>query len=268
MSKSRWGGFFKGRKRYLENWDVLESTSSVGVEAPSDPTVFDYTTAQGIWDLNSTVQFKKNNSGGGGSGGGGALSFSFVDSSTSLSAGTVTIPVTAQAGDLAVIFDSIVGSPALPSGWTQVYQENATFDTTISYKLIQAGEPGTSVTGQNSSLTYSIKTMLVFRPSTTLTTVTPSSVNSSGMITTTPPSQAITVTTAPAIVFGMTRAYQAEPFVNETFWSPSEIYGTFNSNHMKVFYEIQNSTPTSRTITASADYGSYNFAMGFTINAS
>ena len=64
----------------------------------------------------------------------------------------------------------------------------------------------------------------------------------------------------------MTRAFQAEPFVDETFWD-GEVAETYNNVYMKTYYEIQNDVATNRTITASADYGSYNIAMGFVINA-
>lgn len=268
MSRSRWGGFFKGFRRYTNKWDDLRTSEAeaASVAAPTSPTDFDYTTAQGIWNLNSTVQFKK----------GPAvvvvpLSYTFVDSSTSTDSATITIPVSAQAGDIAILFDSnVVSSPVTPSGWTSIYQQSITFDTTVSYKILQSGEPGTSITGTGqTSTTYSLKTMVVFRPSIYITTVTPSSVNASGQTSGTPPPQAIAVSSAPAIVLGMTRAYRQTPFINETFWSASEIFvQESNGNQMKVYYEIQNSTPTSRTITSSGDYGSYNFAMGFTINAS
>ena len=64
--KSRWGGFRKGRQRYSNWWDELRTpdAASESVAAPTSPTEFDYTTAQGIWNLNSTVQFKKGNAGG------------------------------------------------------------------------------------------------------------------------------------------------------------------------------------------------------------
>jgi hypothetical protein len=74
MSKSRWGGFRKGRRRYSNWWDELRTpdAASESVAAPASPTEFDYTTAQGIWNLNSTMQFKKGNAG---SGGGGSPSY-------------------------------------------------------------------------------------------------------------------------------------------------------------------------------------------------
>lgn len=60
MSKSRWGGFRKGRKRYTNWWNELRTpeAASQSVVAPTSPTDFDYTTAQGIWNLNSTVNFR------------------------------------------------------------------------------------------------------------------------------------------------------------------------------------------------------------------
>ena len=260
MSKSRWGGFRKGRLRYTDNWDLLK-TQSAPETAPTSPAEFDYTTAQGIWTLNSTVQFRKGNAG--------VSEYTFIASSTSTDSANITIPVTAQAGDIAILFDSTAtGATATPSGWTSIYQQDAVFETSVSYKILQNGESGTTITGQTNT-TYSLKTMVVFRPSTSITTITPSSVSASGETSATPAQQSITVSTSPAIILGITRAYQSQPFINETFWSASEIYITEgNGNHMKVYYEIQNNTPTSRTITSSADYGSYNFTMGFTINAS
>lgn len=61
MSKSRWGGFRSGRKRYKNKWDDLRTPSSATdlLPTPESPVDFDYTTAQGIWNLNSTVQFRK-----------------------------------------------------------------------------------------------------------------------------------------------------------------------------------------------------------------
>ena len=59
MSRSRWGGFRKGFKRYYSNWEDLRTSSASTVNAPANPTEFDYTTAQGIWNLNSTMQFPK-----------------------------------------------------------------------------------------------------------------------------------------------------------------------------------------------------------------
>lgn len=61
MSKSRWGGFRSGRKRYSNKWDDFRTPSSAAalLPSPETPVDFDYTTAQGIWNLDSTVQFSK-----------------------------------------------------------------------------------------------------------------------------------------------------------------------------------------------------------------
>ena len=90
MSRSRWGGFRKGRKRYINWWDELRTPDAAteSVETPTSPTEFDYTTAQGIWNLNSTMQFPKSNASGGGGGGGGGGTPSY---STGFSASLDTI---------------------------------------------------------------------------------------------------------------------------------------------------------------------------------
>ena len=66
MSRSRWGGFLRGKLRYTEDWNLLKTPESTGVPAPDSPLTFDYTTAQGIWNLNSTIQFRGNGDSGGG----------------------------------------------------------------------------------------------------------------------------------------------------------------------------------------------------------
>ena len=60
MSKSRWGGFRKGRQIFANSWESLRTPEAVSqsIAAPTSPLEFDYTTAQGIWNLNSTVNFR------------------------------------------------------------------------------------------------------------------------------------------------------------------------------------------------------------------
>lgn len=59
MSRSRWGGFKKGKKLYKRKWQALKTDQTDIVSAPTTSLEFDYTTAQGIWSLNSTIQFRK-----------------------------------------------------------------------------------------------------------------------------------------------------------------------------------------------------------------
>jgi hypothetical protein len=266
MSKSRWGGYRIGRQRYTTQWEALRTPDAAtqSIVAPTSPLEFSYTTAQGIWNLNSTVNFR-----GTPGSGGSPLSFTFVDYGSSTDSASVTIPVSAQTGDIAVLFDSTAtGAPALPSGWTSIYSNDATFEVTVSYKILASGEPGTTITGHSSNLTYALKQILIFRPSNSISTVTIGSFVTSGEISTTPAVQTINAgTSTPTIVFGMIRAYQTQPFINETFWNDSYYLTEANGNHMKVFYEIQ-TVNTQRTVTATADYGTYNHTLGFILNAS
>lgn len=82
MARSRWGGFSRGLRTYIQNWINFRTSNATSVEAPTDPTSFDYTTIQGIWNLNSTVQFKKGNASSSGSGGGSTPSYSLGLSSS------------------------------------------------------------------------------------------------------------------------------------------------------------------------------------------
>ena len=60
MSRSRWGGFKRGRKIF-SNWANLSAPSATIEEEPATVQDFDYTQAQGIWNLRSTTQFNKKN---------------------------------------------------------------------------------------------------------------------------------------------------------------------------------------------------------------
>jgi hypothetical protein len=55
---SRYGGFRVGKSRILNDWDSRKSPSS-NIAAPASIMELDYSTAQGIWNLNSTIQFNK-----------------------------------------------------------------------------------------------------------------------------------------------------------------------------------------------------------------
>lgn len=99
-------------------------------------------------------------------------SVSFVASATSLNSATVTIPASAQAGDLAVLLDASSASTTapttvVPDGWTpdvnSFINAATAMRSIISHKVLVGGEPGTSVTGMDSSTDRKI--MLVFRPS-------------------------------------------------------------------------------------------------------
>ena|SRR3990167_277358 len=104
-------------------------------------------------------------------------------SSTVLSAwsssSTIVIPATAAVGDLAVLFDFALrttGVPdVIPTGWTGLVTDTNGDNTRIrcSYKKLVSGDPGATITGLTAAGTAN-KLMLVFRPSFTIVTITPS----------------------------------------------------------------------------------------------
>ena len=79
MSGSRWGGF---RKKLIFQWDTIKAPSASVEETPTTVQDFDYTQAQGIWNLRSTTQFSKKNSSTFGSSGA-TLTSTYVTSASS-----------------------------------------------------------------------------------------------------------------------------------------------------------------------------------------
>jgi len=89
---------------------------------------------------------------------------------------TITIPGTAAAGDIAILYDratnSGLGAPnaVTPSGWTElnttaVSTSGGSLRSSIAYKALVAGDPGTTITGMNRLGTGGItKMMTTFRP--------------------------------------------------------------------------------------------------------
>lgn len=94
------------------------------------------------------------------------------------SAATITIPATAQAGDLAVLYDlalNIASYPTLvtPSGWTTILdlQGNNNASSILSYKILEAGDPGATITGMDGN-SADAKSLAVFRATPSLAGVT------------------------------------------------------------------------------------------------
>jgi hypothetical protein len=63
MSRSRFGGYFKGWQRYKNKWDVLKSDSAPATP-PATVQDFDYSKAGGVWTLASTAMFPKSSDSG------------------------------------------------------------------------------------------------------------------------------------------------------------------------------------------------------------
>jgi hypothetical protein len=69
-----------------------------------------------------------------------------TQSSTS---GSITIPASAQAGDLAVLinYNETIGAQSNPSGWTRIVNQEASVPVLTGwYRIIESGDAGTSVT--------------------------------------------------------------------------------------------------------------------------
>ena len=100
----------------------------------------------------------------------------YVAGATS-SGSTITIPATAQAGDLAALYDLARGlftppTPATPSNWTTISGLTASTSAgVLSYKILVAGDPGATVTGMNGSISDA-KSLAVFPATPSLATVT------------------------------------------------------------------------------------------------
>jgi len=107
------------------------------------------------------------------------LSFTFVTSATSQGI-TTTIPADAQAGDFAILFDFTSGgtpTSVTPTNWQLIRSDFNGVATYIrsSYKILTDGEPGSSISGGNG--TVSLKTFFIFRPSISIQNVTIGSLN-------------------------------------------------------------------------------------------
>lgn len=101
-------------------------------------------------------------------------SFSFLDSGSSSASSTVTIPATAQAGDLAVYFDTNETNTTFsqPTGFTLVDSNINLRRSLIAYKVLVSGDPGSNITGSTAGGSNDGKIVLIFRPNGTINTVT------------------------------------------------------------------------------------------------
>lgn len=206
--------------------------------------------------------------------GAGGINFTHITNGSSHDSSTVTIPATAQAGDLAVLFDGAVKygfsgdipSTVVPSGWTSI--KNITMGTNDfhavrsigSCRVLTAGEPGSSIVGMNSD--YENKMVAIFRPDRTITTVTPSTWE--GQITNgNPSSQSIAPSseTATVIVLSFACNYASTP----TFSTASPAFdaeASLSDNNIRFGYAIYDAgTPPQNHTVDIGDAGAANILM-------
>jgi hypothetical protein len=125
---------------------------------------------------------------------------------------TITIPAAAAVGDIAILFDRRNTTSAAfvtPSGWTTIATRFvSTNNVSISYKVLTAGDPGLTITGQGP---VARKTLVVYRPSTAITTAT--------LITNTQSGNPSATTTAAANLTQDLTAETQRPILAYAFWS-------------------------------------------------
>jgi hypothetical protein len=144
----------------------------------------------GIWSLPSVVDYNTrldseelytNTSGSD------PTSVSFITSATSTTS-SLTIPSSAQAGDLAILFDagrttSTISAPSLP-GWNLIAAAGGDVNTYqfIYYKKLTASEPNTTLTLRTAATGGSHKAILIYRPNAdySVTILSATSINTAG----------------------------------------------------------------------------------------
>lgn len=223
-------------------------------------------------------------SGAGGAGGPALIGFTFVASaSTNIGASTITIPATAQAGDLCVLLDSTVNTTAtlptnvVPSGFTQIMtaafvRANGTTSArmTCSYKVLVSGDAGSSITGLGN--TNPRKIVLVFRPDSSITTVSYSTDNTQTESPNAGTSEALSLvmdSKTDAIGIGYIAASQT---ITDMTSSPTALDATIApaDQFQRCGYKVFTSTAADQTITAtktSAAVASWNIFTTFYLTA-
>ena len=190
-------------------------------------------------------------------------------SSTVLSAGssssTIVIPASAAVGDLAILFDhgNQTGgtSDVIPTGWTGLVTDAGSPDRIrCSYKKLVGGDPGATITGLNATSVN--KLMLVFRPTFSITTITPSTWLAQ-VTTGNPASQAVSASgqATPLVVCGGAGVFDATAVFSTA--SPAFDAEIASSNaDIIVGYKIYNSAPVNHTIDMD-DLGRNGLASGY-----
>lgn len=179
-------------------------------------------------------------------------SMSYLTKATSQAA-TITIPATAQAGDFAVFFDwnSIAsGTPAsvVPAGWNSVSNISSTlYRSIISWRIIQTGDPGTSITGMAANAEV-WKTILVWRGDVPVTSVTPSTFLGEIGDGINPALQSIAAAGQPAPV--ITVAESANSVNNTATFNVGSFTGTQQGPTVQqlIGYRLMNSAPVTHSV--------------------
>jgi hypothetical protein len=185
---------------------------------------------------------------------------------------SLTVPAAAQAGDLAVFFDSAahdttIPTAVTPTGFTNVVNTSLDpgrgYRSMISYKVLNGSEVTiTGMAAQAGSNGVSLKTILIFRKANGIVSVVSSTFNGE-MTAGNPALQTVSASgqTAPLIVFGLCgHATGSTPTAFTTaspaFDDESFTHGAFNLQR-RIGYKIYNASPENHSIDC-GDNGSLN----------
>lgn len=201
----------------------------------------------------------------------------FLTSAVS-SASTITIPSTAQEGDVAFLFDNgynaTSSAPTLvtPTGWTLASAAtgfvndagNVSVAGRCSYKILTSSDPETTITGINGGA-GNRKIMLVFRPNFTVTTLT-LSLASSTVATTDPAAQTISMTASTAPSVGLAHMGTYTGAVTTRTVTGGAMTEVSNTTNQYVQYVIDNTVNTIADSTVDIADGGTNTLQSFYAN--
>lgn len=193
---------------------------------------------------------------------GGAPTMAFVTSGVATNNATIAIPALAAAGDLAVLLDSarnaasVIPTKVIPTNWTEAADVTGSGVTTnrgrstISYKVLAAGDLGGNITGMDDAAEGKI--ILIFRPSgaaiSGVTLSTPTGEVTGGD----PAQQTIAMAAAAVPVIGVAQWYGSQA-VDPRAATPEMAAEVANGTVHFAKYSVYNSAPADHVINMDDD---------------
>ena len=244
---SRWGGFKNGKSKYSSQWSEMRSSSSDRQNsAASSPNQFSYVEGKGIWNLRSTTEFPQSNS----------LIFDLTFISHTSNATSFNVPVTAQAGDLAIFYttehgENITGTYSPPTGFTQIRQDVDAADSAMitAYKILDASDMNRSLTGIVTSGGIGMNGLLLFRPRTAIASINPFIVNGQATISD-PSAQTLSLSIVPGSKAILAMAFMSSTTLSALNTSISVPMEEFAPNvSTRIYYKLYVNPTSVDTIT-------------------
>ena len=203
--------------------------------------------------------------------GGGITDYTYVADVSGGANQSITMPSSAQAGDIAIGYTSGVGgsSTATWNGFTYIAGISDTFDDVFQYRIVQSGDAGSLFTNSNST-SYDSSCMFVIRPDIAAATVTVSDINNSGQITTAPADQVLdTPSTGPRILVSVGSQYGSTSHTVSGHGQGANSSGSIYTDNSvaRILMTVEILTYTATRTISMLDYGSYNRLVSCVITA-